>query len=247
MTKNPILTDFQNWMSEHRELSPATIEKYTRSINSISKDMIQINLIDKNLTDMSLVELDLAIALIIRNEAFIAKNKKGNHMYSNGLKQFRYFILDCVDASDKKELEIVKSIEEDTTIKATEKQAIVKSRIGQGEFRKQLINKYAGKCVVTGIDLTKLLVASHIKPWSVSDNKERISSENGLLLSANYDKLFDSGLITFKNDGTIITSSFINSNNKSLLGLTDDIKVDLKSTPEMLSNLEYHRDVLFVA
>lgn len=247
MNQNPILENFQSWMKIHRDLSPATIEKYTRSINSISKDMIQINLIDKNLTDMSLVELDLAIALILRNEAFIAKNKKGNHMYSNGLKQFRYFILDCVDASDKKELEIVKSIEEDTTIKATEKQAIVKSRIGQGEFRKQLINKYAGKCVVTGIDLTKLLVASHIKPWSVSDNKERISSENGLLLSANYDKLFDSGLITFKNDGTIITSSFINSSNKSLLGLTDDIKVDLKSTPEMLSNLEYHRDVLFVA
>ncbi len=76
----------------------------------------------------------------------------------------------------------------------------MKSRVGQGDFRKSLIEKYDGKCVVTGIDLTKLLIASHIKPWRISDNKERLSSENGLLLSANLDKLFDSGLITFMND-----------------------------------------------
>lgn len=247
MNDNPILEKFRNWMKTHRNLSPATIEKYTRSINSISNDMIKINLIDKKLTDMSLVELDLAIALILRNEEFTSKNKKGNHMYSNGLKQYRYFVLDCIEGTDEKEIEIVKSIEADTTIEMTEKLAIVKSRIGQGEFRKQLINKYSGKCVVTGIDLTKILVASHIKPWSVSDNFERISSENGLLLSANYDKLFDSGLITFKNDGTIVASSFINQKNKIILGLQEERKVDLKSTSEMLINLEYHRDILFVS
>lgn len=123
----------------------------------------------------------------------------------------------------------------------------MKSRVGQGDFRQSLIEKYDGKCLVTGIDLTKLLIASHIKPWRISDNKERLSSENGLLLSANLDKLFDSGLITFMNDGTLVSSSFINQKNRTKLGLNDDIKVDLKASSDMFINLEYHRDVIFVA
>ncbi len=74
-----------------------------------------------------------------------------------------------------------------------------------------------------------------------------MSSENGLLLSANFDKLFDSGLITFKNDGTLVSSSFINEQNKAKLGLDKQIKVDLKASQEMLENLEYHRDVIFIS
>lgn len=81
----------------------------------------------------------------------------------------------------------------------------------------------------------------------ISDNKERLSSENGLLLSANLDKLFDSGLITFMNDGTLVSSSFVNQENRTKLGLNDDIKVDLKASSDMFINLEYHRDVIFVA
>ena len=193
---------------------------------------------------MSLTELDLAISAILANDKFIAKNTKGNHMYSNGLKQFRYFILDTVDTIDKKEVEIVESIK---TISETERTALVKSRVGQGIFKQSLIKKHDGKCIVTGIDLSKLLIGSHIKPWVNSNNEERLSSENGLLLSANFDKLFDSGLITFKNDGTLVFSSFINEQNKTKLGLNNQIKVDLKASQEMLANLEYHRDVIFIS
>lgn len=168
-------------------------------------------------------------------------------MYSNGLKQFRYFILDTIDTIDKKEIEIVESIKTDKTISETERTALVKSRVGQGIFKQSLIKKYDGKCIVTGIDLSKLLIGSHIKPWVNSNNEERLSSENGLLLSANFDKLFDSGLITFKNDGTLVSSSFINEQNKTKLGLDNQIKVDLKASQEMFANLEYHRDVIFIS
>lgn len=242
-----ILKNFSKWMTIHRTLSSSSIEKYTRAVNTISNDMIELGVINESLLSMSLTELDLAISLILSNKDFIAKNTKGNHMYSNGLKQFRYFVLDTIDDVDAKEIEIVKTIESDKTIKSTEKVALVRSRVGQGDFRKSLIEKYDGKCVVTGVDLTKLLIASHIKPWSVSDNFERLSSENGLLLSANYDRLFDSGLISFKNDGKIIVSSFVNQKNKSILRLSDDIKVDLRASDIMLNNLEYHRDVVFVS
>lgn len=77
----------------------------------------------------------------------------------------------------------LKAIENDNEIKASEKEAIIKARIGQGVFRQRLLDKYNGKCIITGINETTLLVASHIKPWRSANNYERISGENGLLLS----------------------------------------------------------------
>ena len=79
-----------------------------------------------------------------------------------------------------------------------EKWAIVKQRIGQGAFRKQLMEKWKG-CSVTGYEQSEILVASHIKPWSESSDEEKLDTNNGLLLVANLDKAFDQGLITFEN------------------------------------------------
>lgn len=242
-----ILNKFSGWMNEHTSLSESSIEKYTRAVNTVSKDMLSAGIIKDSLFNMTLTDLDLAVALILVNPEFAAKNEKGKRMYSNGLKQYRYFILDTVDRVDSKELEIVDSINSDIAITETEKDALIKSRIGQGKFRESLLKKYNGKCVVTGIDLSKLLIASHIKPWAVSENNERLSPENGILLSANFDRLFDCGLITFSNDGSIIVSSFVNSNNRAVLGLDKKITVDLKSTSSMIRNLEYHQDIIFVA
>ena len=86
----------------------------------------------------------------------------------------------------------------------TERTAIVKSRVGLGLFRKKLLEKYNSTCIITGVSVKRLLIASHIKPWAVSDNEERLSDENGLLLSPTYDKLFDYGLITFTNLGRLL-------------------------------------------
>ena len=69
---------------------------------------------------------------------------------------------------------------------------------------KSLFEKYHGHCIITGIDHPKLLVASHIKPWAVCSNRERLSVENGLLLSATYDRLFDSGLLQPKRKNLFI-------------------------------------------
>ena len=50
-------------------------------------------------------------------------------------------------------------------LSSTEREAIVKSRIGQGQFRESLIN-YWSACAVIGCKEAKLLRASHIKPWA---------------------------------------------------------------------------------
>ena len=52
-------------------------------------------------------------------------------------------------------------------------------------------------------EMPSLLIASHIKPWHVCDDKERLDKFNGLMLSPNIDALFDNGLITFDINGTI--------------------------------------------
>ena len=83
---------------------------------------------------------------------------------------------------------------------------LIKARTGQGVFRERIIEKYH-KCIITGISDTRLLIASHIHPWRSANNEDRLSSENGLLLSPLYDKLFDIGLISFSKEMRIIISN----------------------------------------
>lgn len=91
----------------------------------------------------------------------------------------------------RKEEEIIN----DTSLSVTEKEVLIKSRIGQGKFRQNLINYWQG-CSVTQCDNYPLLMASHIMPWRKADNRQRIDLFNGLLLTPNLDKLFDKGFIS---------------------------------------------------
>lgn len=230
-----MLEKFSSWMRDNTILSDTSIYKYKRAINTISSDMMECKVIHKSLFDMNQFELDIAINSIFVNPQFIQKNTKGKRMYSNSLKQYRYFIADIVD-----------DISISDEIFNTQKTALTMVRIGQGAYRSGLIAKYNSKCVITGINHPKLLIASHIKPWSVCESNERVDVENGLLLSANMDKLFDCGLITFNNIGKLSVSSFIGKENAEKLNISDEIYVDLKASKQLLTYLEYHRDVLFV-
>ncbi len=235
---------FSDCLRQHTSLSDASISKYVGAVGTISREMYNEGVIFKPIINMTAFELDVAIPLILDNPSFIQKNKRGNHMYSNAIKQYRYYLNLVSDRSEDASYE--KEIEADTTISVTERRAIVQSRIGQGIFRKSLFEKYDGKCLITGIDHPTLLVASHIKPWAVSSNTERLSVENGLLLSATYDKLFDSGLITFSKDGTLYCSSFIGSDNLKRLHLEKGMHFNLRPSQEMSEYLEFHSDKLFV-
>lgn len=89
------------------------------------------------------------------------------------------------------------------------------------------------------------MVASHIKPWSVSTNDERLDGDNGLLLSATYDKLFDSGLITFNEDGKISVSNVISESDLEILNINFDKAYDIRFNDNMRKYLEYHRGFIF--
>jgi hypothetical protein len=82
-----------------------------------------------------------------------------------------------------------------TTPTTTEREARVKVRISQVRFRRWVLASYGGRCCVTGLQEPRLLIASHIVPWSESP-ANRMNPRNGLCLSPLYDKAFDQGLIT---------------------------------------------------
>ena len=239
------INDLSVWIKENTSLSDSSIYKYSHAVNTISKEMHQKGIIPVDLFAMSELQCDIYLPIILKDSDFISKNSTGNNMYSNALKQYRMF---RTATSDKvvDQAEVEKAISGYATLAETERTAIVKSRVGQGLFRKRLIDKYKGVCIITGVSAKKLLVASHIKPWAVSNNEERLSEENGLLLSPTYDKLFDYGLITFSNQGNMIISSQLSDEDKNKLHLFTDIEYDLKMSSKMMEHLDYHRDIIFV-
>jgi HNH endonuclease len=101
----------------------------------------------------------------------------------------------------------------------TTRRALIDARLGQGRFRANLIERWNGSCAVTRCGLLDVLKASHIKPWSISNNRERLDPANGLLLAANIDALFDSGLVTFDNNGRMLVSNVVSATERKRLGL----------------------------
>ena len=243
----PVLIDdpFAAWLIKSTKLAESSVDKYARAVRTVSQEMLDQKIVSKPILEMDAFELDIAMPTIMHNPYFVGKNKRGNHMYSNALKQFRYYRNSEEQRADSSAT-YIGEIMQDTTIPETERTAIVQSRIGQGQFRRQLMEKYHGSCIITGINHPKLLVASHIKPWAASDNRERLQVDNGLLLSATYDRLFDTGLITFDKTGKIYLSSFIGLENEKRLHLQQGTQYSLMASDKMRQFLEYHADVVFV-
>jgi hypothetical protein len=87
-----------------------------------------------------------------------------------------------------------------------EVERLVVQRIGQDIFRAALMNYWGGCCPITGITDPALLRASHIVPWAECDDAQRLDVHNGLLLSALWDAAFDTGRVSFADDGTVLAT-----------------------------------------
>lgn len=85
------------------------------------------------------------------------------------------------------------------------KKAVTEQRIKQSFFRRAVLSSYRGRCCMSGLSEQRLLVASHIVPWS-KDKANRLNPSNGLCLSAIHDRAFDKGLITLTDDFKVIVS-----------------------------------------
>ncbi|MFQ7024234.1 MAG: HNH endonuclease [Lachnospira pectinoschiza] len=115
--------------------------------------------------------------------------------------------------------------------------------MNQDKFREKLINKYK-KCCLCNVNMNELLVASHIKPWSISDANEKLDIHNGLLMCPNHDKLFDRGYISFDDTGRILISEKLDDNNRMYMNITPTMKIDI--TEENIKYIKYHRKNVFI-
>lgn len=134
----------------------------------------------------------------------------------------------------------INKVQNDATLSVTEREAIVKARVGQGKFRDKLVDYWRG-CSVSTFSHFDLLIASHIMPWRDADNQQRLDVFNGLLLLPNYDKLFDKGYISFDDSGRIIYSRYIDDTDRRLLKMDNTLHL-IKIEDEHKAYLKYHRD-----
>ena len=130
-----------------------------------------------------------------------------------------------------------------SSLSTTEKEAVCKQRIGQGLFKDLLLEKYSCKCALCDIATKRMLIGSHIKEWADSNDTEKLDENNGLLLCAHHDALFDKHLISFNDDGTLIVSSTLDATEQRNLRLSD-IPI-LSITNEMKPYLAHHRSKLY--
>ena len=132
-----------------------------------------------------------------------------------------------------------------------------KTRSNQSKWRTLLAEEMMGYttneneifCPLTYItvnydDAGTLFRASHIKGFADCNVDEAFDINNGIIMIANADALFDKHLITIEDDGTIVFSFLIENNGKlkQELRLTEKVFKAILND-ERKSYLSYHRDV----
>jgi putative restriction endonuclease len=129
-----------------------------------------------------------------------------------------------------------------TDIGDTKKEQLIMARRGQGIFKAnvRLNEKY---CRVTGVSDIRFLIASHIKPWSKSDDGEKLDGCNGLLLTPHVDRLFDRGFISFTDAGEVLVSPQVPSGLLGAFGIDPAANVGSFSAHQA-RYLAWHRKFL---
>ncbi len=130
------------------------------------------------------------------------------------------------------------------------RQVLTEQRIKQNFFRRAVMSSYHGRCCMSGLSEPRLLIASHIVPWS-KDKLNRLNPSNGLCLSAIHDRAFDKGLITLTDDFKVVISEDLRRRDEAfvrdvLLPL-DGKKIELpeRFTPQA-AFVTWHRNEFFV-
>jgi putative restriction endonuclease len=124
----------------------------------------------------------------------------------------------------------------------TSRTALVKARVGQGQFRDDVLGLWCSTCPITNVSKPELLIASHIVSWQLSSNEEKLDKYNGLPLAPNVDKLFDKGYISFSDKGEILVHESITTKMLNQLGIDRTKRIEgLKD--KNLFYLRRHREL----
>jgi putative restriction endonuclease len=126
---------------------------------------------------------------------------------------------------------------------ATHKLQLIRARRGQGLFRSR-VELLEPSCRVTGLEERQHLRASHILPWRLATDSQKLDGCNGLMLSPHVDHLFDKGFISFEDDGGLLVSPLISGEVLKAWSLPS-VQMGRAFSPEQSTYLAYHRAHLF--
>lgn len=148
---------------------------------------------------------------------------------------------------DRADAVLEKAVTSDAGLSATEREAVIAARRGQGRFRAAVMT-IEPRCRLTGVADPRFLRASHIRPWRACETQaQRLDGENGLMLTPTADHLFDQGYISFADDGALLVSPHIEPDDLVRLGISDDgaHTADRFSVGQR-GYLDYHRSTVLL-
>lgn len=133
-------------------------------------------------------------------------------------------------------------------------------RVGQHKFAADVLRNYHQACAFCGlrppVRRAGFLRASHIKPWRVSSNRERLDPANGLAACPTHDVAFDTGMLTVNGGLRIhVAPSVAEQVSRSeplahVFGrppLRERILLPADAVPPHVSYLRWHHDHVWVA
>ena len=137
---------------------------------------------------------------------------------------------------------VQQTLDENQSSTTRGREIIVNARVGQGKYRSDVLKLWNNTCPVTNVDMPDLLIASHIVPWVLSNNDEKIDKYNGLPLTPSIDKLFDRGYVSFSDSGELLSSTKIQSDTLSKLGIDPGTTIS-GLTDSHKYYLQQHREI----
>jgi hypothetical protein len=126
---------------------------------------------------------------------------------------------------------------------------MVKVRVGQQRFKRDVLNDCGRVCPFTKITDESLLIAGHIKPWAKSNDEEKLNPKNGLLFTPTFDRMFNNGFISFKDDTKLMISPLVSHRTAELLGIQSNMELSIpllgNSHKGRRDFMEYHRNFVY--
>ena len=235
-------TLFQKWLEDNTNLKAKSITSYIGGIKTMWRDLKNKGIEVPDFYEISSVsEISKYRKLFNSFEDLADRDNRGNGMYRNSWNHYIDF-LSTLNTEDNL-ADDLNEINENSKTTKTQKQILTEARIGQGKYKKELVELWKC-CSLSGYSNSSLLIGSHIKPWSRCENDfEKLDKFNGLLLSPNLDKLFDNGLISFKNNGHVIVSNNLAQKDLDYFNISFDSQIEFFS--ENLKYLKFHREYVF--
>lgn len=230
------ISNFYHWMAQSQDISAKSRVNYISWLKFLSVNYV----LDNDITDEKISQIINYERNSLNHRKFY-RTEKDLVNFKSALRKYIQFVeSDYLKVLHETIISETEKIRTDNTISVTEKDAIIRSRIGQGIFRDRLVAYWRG-CSVSNCKMINILVASHIKPWRSSSNSERLDLFNGLLLTPNYDKLFDCGFISFDDNGTIIFSKEFPKSERTILHIHNDEHLRIIDFRHF-EFLKYHRE-----